>query len=160
MPYQYLDDLTAADVAFRAEGDSLEEVFSAAWEATLGVMIELPEDEEPSESGPLTAGAGPGTLRTRVQRRIALSAPQADLLLHALLEEQVYLKDAEGLLLRLESCRVEERGDCWQASAVAAGERIDPVRHHLGTDVKAVTWHRFELLQQHGRWRATVILDV
>jgi SHS2 domain-containing protein len=166
MHFEYLDDLTAADVAFRAEGESLEAVFEAAWEATLGVMIVLPEDSESSSPPASSGGCGETRAprsqapRPRVRRRIRLSAPEPELLLHDLLEELVYRKDAEGLLLRLSSCRVWQDGGLWRLEAVAAGEKIDPTHHRLGIDVKAVTWHRFNLVREQGLWRATVILDV
>ncbi|MBN1834712.1 MAG: archease [Spirochaetales bacterium] len=161
MPFDYLEDLSAADVAFRAEGGTLAELFAAAWEATLGVMIDLT-----AASGDTLAP--PAVLRRRARRRIRLQEPEPDRLLHAFLEEQLYFKDAEGLLLRLMSCRVERRGggrgtqgaEHWRVRAVAAGERADPTRHRLGTDVKAVTWHRFTLRREGETWRATVILDV
>ena len=142
MPFEYLEDLTAADVAFRAEGGSLEELFAAAWEATLGVIVD------------------PRDLRPRVRRRIRLQDRGLEQLLYAFLEEQLYLKDAQGLLLRLETCRVDRRGGKWRVQAVAAGEPADPERHNLGTDVKAVTWHHFSLRREADRWQATVILDV
>jgi SHS2 domain-containing protein len=169
--FEYLDDLTSADVAFRAEGDSLEALFTAAWEATLRVMIWLPgENERPDVSGRTKEGGAPalrrsesepGTgLRHRVRRRFRLGAPNPELLLHDLLEELLYRKDAEGLLLELGSCRIEQDGGLWRLQAAAAGEAADPARHRLGIDVKAVTWHRFSLTQEQGRWQATVVLDV
>jgi SHS2 domain-containing protein len=152
MPFRYLDDVTAADAAFEAWGESLGQLCAAAWEATVRVMVNLPGDPEgwhPQEA-----------LVHRVRRGIRLEAAEPDLLLHDLLEELVYLKDTKGLLLLLSSCRVEQREGRWRLDAVAVGEEIDPERHRLGVDVKAITWHRFEVRQADGNWRATVVLDV
>jgi len=181
MAFRYLDDVTAADIAFQARGESLEELFLFAWEATMRVMVVLPgdpedsrgspgapEDEHASRMGPERTPGRPGrvpepqseALVPRLRRRIRLEAAEPDLLLHDLLEELVYLKDAESLLLLLDSCRVEQEGGRWLLEAVAIGERIDPERHRLGVDVKAVTWHRFEVSQHDGGWQATVVLDV
>ena len=146
MPYRYLDDLTVADVAFEARGSSLEELFTAAWEATLQVMIENPSSLEKVES-----------------RKIALVEPSLDLLLHNFLQELIYYKDAEGLLLRIEDCRirwVEGRSKSAGLDARARGQTIDPKVHRLGTDVKAVTFYRFDLARENRGWRATVVLDV
>jgi SHS2 domain-containing protein len=43
-----------------------------------------------------------------------------------------------------------------------AGERIDPARHRLESDVKAATAHdlRVRQLQGGGGWEAAVTLDV
>ena len=40
MPYEFLDDVATADVAFRAWGETLEETFVAAATAVIHVMVE------------------------------------------------------------------------------------------------------------------------
>jgi len=143
MPHWTLQGLTQADVAFRAEGESLEEVFRAAWEATLEVM--LPD---------------PGCLRKLASKRIELANPAADLLLFDFLQQLLFYKDAEGLLLNLVSLAIQEDPAGFRLQAEAAGEAADPERQELGSDVKAVTLHHFALRRAGGRWQATVILDV
>jgi SHS2 domain-containing protein len=143
MPHWTLPGLTQADVAFRAEGESLEEVFRAAWEATLEVML-----------------PAPGCLRALVRKAIELANPASDLLLFDFLQQLLFFKDSEGLLLSLVSLSIEMGPGEFRLQAEAAGEEADPARHELGTDVKAVTLHRFALRRAGGRWQATVILDV
>jgi SHS2 domain-containing protein len=144
MPFRYLDELTVADVAFEARGATLEELFTAAWDATLQVMIENPNSLDSVES-----------------RSIALEEPSLDLLLHNFLQELIYYKDAEGLLLRIEDCRIRWlEGDSAKLEARAGGQTIDQTVHSLGTDVKAVTFFRFDLVREKPGWRATVVLDV
>ena len=146
MPYRYLEDLTVADVAFEARGTTLEQLFTAAWQASLQVMIENPTDIAGAES-----------------RSIALEEPNLDLLLHNFLQELIYYKDAEGLLLRIEECRIHWReADREQAKlrARAAGQTIDPKINRLGTDLKAVTFYNFSLVRDDRGWKATVVLDV
>ena len=143
MSYRYRDDLSVADVAFEAEGTSLEELFTSAWDATLHVMIE-----------------NPTALHSNSRKRISIQDRRVDLLLVNFLQELIYFKDAEALLLRLEHCRIEAGTTPAKLEAVAAGERIDAARHRLGTDVKAVTFHRFSLKQEGELWRTTVVLDV
>ena len=143
MPHRWLPGLTRADVAFRAEGASLEEVFRAAWEATLEVML-------PDTS----------CLRALERRQIELANPAADLLLFDFLQQLLFFKDAEGLLLRLGALSIEPGPGGLGLRAEAAGEAADAARHELGTDVKAVTLHRFRLRRTNHKWQATVILDV
>ena len=146
MPFRYLDELTVADVAFEARGATLEELFTAAWDATLQVMIEEPTSLNKIES-----------------RTMALEEVSLDLLLHSFLQELIYYKDAEALLLRIEDCRirwVEGEDKAARLEARAGGQTIDPQVHNLGSDVKAVTFHRFDLAQENQGWRATVVLDV
>lgn len=40
MPYQFLEEVATADIAFRAWGENLPDVFVAASDASLNVMIE------------------------------------------------------------------------------------------------------------------------
>ena len=143
MPYRYLDDIATADVAFEARGDTLEEIMVASADATMNVMV---EDLD--------------SIADRVRRPIDVQAPEPDMLLYALLEELVYRKDAERLLLRVPSVHIEERIGELALHAEAYGETLDPGRHRLLVDVKAVTLHRFLVERTDLGWRATVILDI
>jgi len=143
MSYRYRDDLSVADVAFEAEGTSLEELFTSAWDATLRVMIE-----------------NPSALHGKSRKSIAIEEQSVELLLYNFLQELIYYKDAESLLLRLEQCRIDTGKTPAKLEALAAGEPVDSKRHHLGVDVKAVTFYRFCLKNEGELWRATVVLDV
>jgi len=138
-----LEGLTLADAAFRAEEADLNGLFRTAWRATLELM--LPD---------------PSSLRRTERRRIALANPAVDLLLFDFLCELIYHKDAEGLLLDLESLQVKSTPGGHRLEAEAAGEPADPSRHALGVDVKAVTLHRLAVERSPRGWQATVILDV
>ena len=143
MPFQFLDDLAPADIAFRAWGRDLEEVFRAAADATTNVMVEEL-----------------GSVRERERRRVNLAQDTLDMLLFDLLQQLIFFKDAEGLLLRVTRLVVAERAHCHHLEADLAGETIDCGRHRIGVDVKAVTLHRFELRSTPEGWEAQVVLDV
>jgi len=146
MPYRFVDDLTVADVAFEARGTSLEELFCSAWQATLQVMIENPSALVGVES-----------------RAIALEEQSLDLLLYNFLQELIYYKDAEGLLLRIDDCRIqfrEQEAGTARLQARVSGQTVDSEAHRLGTDVKAVTFYNFSLHRDNLGWLATVVLDV
>jgi SHS2 domain-containing protein len=144
MPYRFIPEEATADVAFEATGRSLEEVFQAAAAATLAVMVDNPEAVGEQE-----------------RRSINLEAMVLDLLLFDLLQQLVYYKDADRLLLRIVCVEIEQIDNKkWRLTASAAGDRIDPERHHLGADVKAVTLHEFSLEHSDKEWRAHVILDI
>jgi len=144
MPYEFLDDLAVADVQFRATGRDLPEVFRAAADATLNVMV-----------------ADLASVEPRGQRRVELESDALDLLLFELLQELVYYKDAEQLLLRAREVDIEEVDGHFRLEALLEGERLDSTRHEQGVDVKAVTLHRFTLERTAaGDWQAVVILDI
>ena len=76
------------------------------------------------------------------------------------LQELVYYKDSELLLLRASQIEFEEKDGKYQLSAVVQGETLDRDRHQQGVDVKAVTLHRFQLEKTNDGWTAMVILDI
>jgi SHS2 domain-containing protein len=143
MPYRYLEDIALADAAFEAWAPSLEELIVAAADATINVMVEDPD-----------------TIRPLVSRTISLGPEKVDMLLYGLLQELVYFKDAEQLLLRIEKVGITSGPGGYSLSAEAHGEKLDPNRHSLASDVKAVTLHRFSVTEIPSGWRAFVILDI
>jgi SHS2 domain-containing protein len=143
MAYQYLPDIATADVAFRAEGRTLEELFIAASDATMNVMVD-----------------DLSTIQDRDEVAIDLSHEAIDLLLFKFLNEFIFLKDARQLLLRVRKVLISKDPSQFTLRATLYGEQLDPGRHPLKVDVKAVTLHRFEVRETGGGWEATVILDI
>jgi SHS2 domain-containing protein len=143
MPYHYLEEIGTADIAFEATGRDLAELFSDAADATMNVMIDNLDAIEPRES-----------------RRIDLSSDDIEMLLFDLLQELIYFKDAERLLLRVRDARIEERDEKYFLKAETAGEPLDAERHHQRADVKAVTLHDFSVKKEDGGWKARVLLDI
>jgi SHS2 domain-containing protein len=143
MPYEFVDELTVADIAFRAWGQDLTETFVSAADAVMNAMVE-----------------DLGAIQPHDTRQLSIEHDALDMLLFNFLQELVYYKDAEQLLLRVQQLRVVEDVQPYTVQATLVGEPIAPERHHMRVDVKAVTLHRFSLTQtQHG-WEATVILDI
>jgi SHS2 domain-containing protein len=143
MSYEFLEDVATADIAFRAWGNDLEALFKAAGDATLNVMIEDLDSIELKET-----------------RTFSLENDELDLLLFNFLQELVYYKDSEQLLLRAQQIQIEEKDGLHQLSSVTKGEVIDRDRHEQRVDVKAVTLHRFQLEKTEDGWTAMVILDI
>ena len=143
MPYRYLEDIAIADVAFEAWGDSVEALFEAAAEATLGAMVEDPAS---------VAGVE--------RREVRVEKAALDLLLHGFLEEIVFHKDADSLFLRPHELSIRRLPEGFELTGVFAGEPIDPAKHEIITDVKAVTLHHLEVKETARGWEARVILDV
>lgn len=143
MPYRYLPDIATADTAFEATGATREEMFTAAADALTNVMVE-----------------DLATIRPGQELEICLEHGDLDLLLFAFLQELIYYKDARRLLLRASSLTIADDGSVLKLRAVARGEEIDPDRHSMVVDVKAVTLHRFAVEHRDGTWQATVVLDI
>jgi len=143
MSYEFLEDIATADIAFRAWGKDLEEVFKSAGDATINVMIDNLE-----------------AIALQETRTFTLENDALDMLLFNFLQEFIYYKDSELLLLRAQQVQIEERDGNYHLTAETRGERLDRDRHEERVDVKAVTLHRFQLEKTDDGWTAMVILDI
>ena len=143
MPFRFNDEISTADVAFEAWGETREELFISCAEALLCTMAEAPE---------------------RVAREqmlaVRLEHEELDMLLFSFLQELIFHKDARRLLLHADRVRIGEREGFFCLEAHVSGERIDAGRHRLLVDVKAVTLHRLQVAFRDNLWRAVVVLDV
>ena len=143
MGYRFLEDIATADVAFEAWGETIEQMFAAAAQAAMNVMV-----------------ADLDAIDRKETRPISLKSEAADMLLFELLQELIFYKDAEQLLLRVEDIHIGYSEGMYTLDGVGAGEPLDPEKHDLIVDVKAVTLHRFKVEQTHRGWEALVILDI
>jgi len=143
MPYHYLEEIGTADIAFEATGRDLPELFRDAADATMNVMIDNIDAIQPVQT-----------------RQIELSNDKLDMLLFDFLQELIFFKDAERLLLRMREVEIAERNENRFVKATAEGESLDAERHHQRADVKAVTLHDFSVKQIRGGWEARVLLDI
>lgn len=141
MPYRFLEDIATGDAAFEAEGRTLEELFREAAIATFEVMVD-------------TKGVEP-----KITMEVELKHEAVDGLLFDWLSELVYLKDAEAVLF----CKFDvsiKKNDAYELKAKASGENINQRKHNLRSDVKAVTYHMFEVKKTGENWSARVVLDI
>jgi SHS2 domain-containing protein len=143
MPFEFLDEIATADVAFQAWGQTIEEMFISAAEATMNVMVADLEKIERRET-----------------REVEITSDAIDMLLFNLLQEIIFFKDAEQLLLRIEDAIIGYENGLYFVKTICRGEQIDPGRHQLIVDVKAVTLHRFKVEQTPRGWETFVILDI
>jgi len=143
MPYNFLEDVGTADIAFEATGRDLPELFRDAADATTNVMIDNLDAIEPRE-----------------KRQIELSNEKPDMLLFDLLQELIFLKDAQRLLVRVPDIQIAKNDEAYFLKAMAEGEPLDVERHHQRADVKAVTLHDFFVERTENGWRARVLLDI
>ena len=110
-----------------------------------------------------TAALGFSELITRVdslncliQRQFRLQEEDMETLLVSWLQELLYLLDTEGLIfgrfqVKLENLTLE---------ATAWGEVFDPEIHTMKTEIKAITYHQLEVVENDQGWKAQVIFDI
>lgn len=99
----------------------------------------------------------PSTVGQVVSRTIELSAPDLPTLLREWLSELNYIHLTEGLVFGQFDVR-QVSGT--SVTATAVGEPIDPKRHKILTEIKAVTYHDMVIEDRNGVWYARIIFDI
>ncbi|MBS0151169.1 MAG: archease [Nitrospira sp.] len=140
--FRFLDDIAVADLAFKAEGDSVAELFRAATEALLETLAET------------------STVAVTWERTIEHASGELDELLFEWLSDLVYWKDAAGVVFHDADLSVIHDGATWMLAAVLRGAPVDQATQTLHHDVKGVTKHLYEVKQQGMHWYAQVVVDV
>ena len=144
MPYQYIPDLTSADVAFQASGKTVEEMFASAGVALLGVMVRDPKKISP-----------------KIKYKIVKENSNIERLLFDFLDEIIFLKDAEQMFFSKFEIKITMFAeDKIKLNAIAYGEKINPKKHDTVIDAKAVTMHHFKVEKTEEGWRCQVVIDV
>jgi SHS2 domain-containing protein len=128
-----------ADIGLVVYGENLKALFENAGEAFFHLITDLRK------------------VRRRVERRIKIGGESLDRLMVDWLSELLYLHDVENLLFK--GFKVESVGEDG-LMAVVKGEPFQQKIHVIKTEVKAVTYHRIEVRQEKGGWKAQVILDL
>ena len=140
--FRFLDDIALADLAFEAEGGSVEELFRAATQALFESLAD-----------PATVAA------TWEQRVTKVEVNPADLLFEWL-SDIVYWKDAAGVVFHDAVLSVRQEGSTWRLEAVLRGASVDQIAQTLHNDVKGITKHLYVVKQEGPRWSARVVVDV
>ncbi len=140
--FRFLEEIALADIAFEAEGESVEEVFRGATQALLESL------------------ANPATVSGGWERAIERIDVDLSALLFDWLSEVVYWKDAAGVVFREAPLTLMREGERCLLRARLIGAPVDQRTQELHADVKAITKHLYELKQTGDGWKARVVLDV
>jgi len=128
-----------ADAGLRVRATTLAGVFErAAW----GMFALLGE---------------PWTVRPVRRFRLEVRGPDREALLVRWLTELNYRHLTQGLFFS--RFRVVAWSDR-RLVAVAAGEKLDPDRHVVWREIKAVTFHQLRIARAGGEWEAQVLFDL
>ena len=141
MKYKFIPELATADVAFEAYGKTVEELFVNAALAVSETMVKL------------------DTVNPKIEKKLTFENEKLEQLLFDFLEEIVFIKDADYMLFSEFEVKIEKNNK-YKLTVTLRGEEINPEKHVLGNDVKAITMHQFKVEQTKDGWKATVIVDV
>jgi SHS2 domain-containing protein len=141
--FETIENITRADIAYRISGKDLTELFVSGAKTLLSAMVDNPDSISPG-----------------IKKNIKLRERDLEWLFFNFLQELIFLKDAESLLLVPEKIEISQAKHGYYCKGSMAGEKIEAGKHHLKVDVKAVTMHKYKLTNHDGIWVATVVLDV
>jgi SHS2 domain-containing protein len=128
-----------ADVGIRARADTVEELFAEAARGLFALMIENLE-----------------AVRTVEEVTFHVSADDVEELFHDWLAELLFAFNARRLAL----AEFHVQLSASELTATARGEPIDPTRHEIAVEVKAITWCGLKVQRQPDGWLAEVVVDI
>jgi protein archease len=130
-----------ADIGLRIRAATLEELFLEAAIGIFSLIVTNLDEVQPRE---------------KTEFELPLRDKQYDYLLFDWLSELLYTFDTRRLLLsKFEIVLSPEK-----LQATAWGEKLDPARHAIDHEVKAITYHGLRLAQEPSGWLAEVIVDI
>jgi SHS2 domain-containing protein len=143
MDYEIIHDMTSADLAVRIKGATPSELFVNAGNT---LMSELTDDIS--------------MISRRVRVNGEIRNNELDMLYFEFLNEFLFYKDSQSLLLLPESVEVTNESGTYICRYTLAGEIIDRARHNFRVDIKAVTLHGLKVYEHHGTFTAITVFDV
>ncbi|OGC00619.1 hypothetical protein A2V82_01825 [candidate division KSB1 bacterium RBG_16_48_16] len=127
------------DIGIQLEADSPEEIF----ELSAQTMFEI-----------ICPSAKARPLR---QYRIDIKEDDLEQLWVSWLSHlNVLFQTEQFLLAAIDSIKIENNS----LQAVVNGDCVDPVKHRVELEIKAVTYHKMYIRHDNNRWRAQVIFDI
>ncbi len=132
-----------ADVYIAAHGKTLEEAFeNAAW-AMFEVMTDT-DKVSPSEEG-----------------SVEVEAEDEYALLYSWLEALLVKFETKGMFYsKFHVSGIEENAEGFRLKASVWGEKFNAEKHTQKVGVKAVTYHRMEIIKEIGKVTLEFILDI
>ncbi len=135
--FKYLEDVAIADIAFEAYGKTLNEVFENSAYSFFDITC------------------NPKTIKPKIKKEIKLENKNEKDLLYNFLSELVFLKDKQLIFSKI---KVNIKNG--RLKAILYGDKIDPEKQELRNDIKAITFHLFNLEKTKIGYKTTVVVDI
>ncbi len=128
-----------ADLGLRVRAPTLSELMTDAAQGLFAMVVENLESVQPV-----------------VARDFHVTGSDWTYLLFDWLNELLYVCDTERLAFSRFDVQMTAEG----LTATARGEPLDPARHHLTHEIKAITYHGLKVEETKNGWLAEVIVDI
>lgn len=143
MDYELLENITTADIAIRVRALSLDELFIKGARALMSEMID-----------------DVSSITNSISRNGILEGTDLPILYFEFLNELIFFRDAESLLLVPAEVKITGTDGLYCCSYILTGERINRDKHKFKVEVKAVTLHALKVYEKDGLFIAEMVLDV
>ena len=132
-----------ADVLIAAHGQTLEEAFENAALAMFEVMTDTTK------------------IDTVQEETVGVEAEDEYALLYSWLEALLVKFEIKGMLFsKFKIDRIQDTPDGYKLHASVWGEKFNAEKHPQKVAVKAVTYHRMEIIKEHDQITLEFILDI
>jgi len=135
-----------ADMGIQVWGETWEEVFQWAAEGMVSLIVDL------------------STVIKREKRTLHLQRDTGEELLLTWLKEILFLMEKGGMVFSEFQIGKDnfshKNSDNYWLYGFLRGEKRDPSRHEICTEIKAVTRHGFFLDKKGPLWKARILFDV
>jgi SHS2 domain-containing protein len=128
-----------ADLGLRARAADLDTLFVEAARALFSAIVD-----------------DLGAIRPERKIEVRLQGDEREFLLFDWLNELLYQCETQHLVFGRFEVHVGDGG----LTGSAWGEPLDPARHGVGHEVKAITYHALKIEQTNDGWLAEVIIDI
>lgn len=143
MNYELIENITSADIALRVKAPSLSHLFRYGAEALMSEMI---EDTD--------------SINKSVSKNGRLEGSDLSLIYFEFLNEFIFFKDSESLLLLPENVEISSADNLYACTYTLNGEKINKNLHKFRVDIKAVTLHALRIYEDNGTFIAESVFDV
>ena len=138
--FRYLEHIT--DAYIEAYGESMEEAFSYAAKGTVNVMFEIKDIQ--------------GT--SKVDFRIE-GVDYYELLFNWLERVHLFITIDNQVISNFE-LKISKLDSKFQLTGSGMAETIDIIKHGYKIEIKGITYHEMEILQQGNQYKVKFILDL
>ncbi|MBK7993509.1 MAG: archease [Blastocatellia bacterium] len=128
-----------ADLGLRVKAKDINTLFAEAALGMFSLVVENVDQISPKET-----------------LEIQIDGTDYQYLFFDWLNELLYILETQHLVFAKFTVNITDKG----LRASIAGEKIDPSRHILDHEVKAITYHALQVAKVENGWLAEVILDI
>jgi len=131
-----------ADIIVKGAGSSIEDAFCEAAKAMFSAMVELSDVKAVGEV------------------KVEVTAESTEDLLVAWLNELLSEASLQNVVFCCFEAKIERVGNSFKLLGIAGGEKINPKKHHLKTEVKGATYSGLKVAKKDGMSVAQCVVDV